>query len=160
MRPLQEISFGPEHFSPTSFLATWSPHVPGDFRPLLFSLFGDTFFADHQHRIHMLDTVALALRPIAGSEMEFFSCLDSDEYRRDWLMSSLAEAAERAGIHRSASECFAFRTPPCLGGELSPTNLVPWDFATYQIGLSKLFSETSKIALGNRVIVRERAGLA
>jgi len=102
----------------------------------------------------MLDLVSGKLRQIADSDVEFFIMLDTEEQRREWLMSHLVEAAEEAGIQRSASQCFAFRTPPTLGGPLSPANLVPWDFAAYQSGISELLQQVANLPIGTQVIAK------
>ncbi|MBN9691944.1 MAG: DUF1851 domain-containing protein [Verrucomicrobia bacterium] len=152
MRPLSEITFSPEQVDALSLRVLWSWRVPESYRPLLLSLFGDWFFADSHDRVHMLDLVSGQLRPIADTEVEFFVMLDAEEQRHEWLMSHLVEAAERAGIQRSASQCFAFRTPPSLGGPLSPANLVPWDLAAYQTGTSKLLQQVADLPIGTQVI--------
>ena len=102
----------------------------------------------------MLDLASGQLRLIADSEVEFFVMLAVEDRRRDWLMSHLVEAVEQAGIHRSPSQCFAFRTPPMLGGALAPSNIVPWDFAAYQTGTSKVLRQVAGLPLGSRVIVK------
>ena len=96
----------------------------------------------------MLDLVSGQLRLIADSEVEFFAMLETEEQRREWLMSHLVEAAEQAGIQLSASQCFAFQTPPSLGGSLSPANLVPWDVAAYQSGTSQLLQQVANLPTG------------
>jgi hypothetical protein len=64
------------------------------------------------------------------------------------------EAAEKAGIQRSGSQCFAFRTPPMIGGKYAVSNIVPWDFAKYQIGTSKALRQIADLPLGTRVVVK------
>ena len=154
MRALSEISFTPEQCKAASLRPFWARCVPDSYRPLLLSLFGDWFFADSSDRVHMLDLVSGQLRQVADSDIEFFAMLDFEEHRSEWLMSHLVEAAEHAGIKRSPSQCFAFRTPPCLGGSLSPANLVAWDFATYQRGASKLFQQVADLPEGTQVIAK------
>jgi hypothetical protein len=64
------------------------------------------------------------------------------------------EAAEKAGIRRSASECFAFRTPLMLGGEFALSNVVAWDVAKYQVGTSKVLQQVYHLPAGTRVSVK------
>lgn len=152
MRPLSDISFSLEQVDAVFLRVLWSWRVPKSYRPLLLSLFGDWFIANSHDRVHMLDLVCGQFRPIAESEVEFFVMLDTEEQRHEWLMSHLVEAAEQAGIQRSAFRCFAFRTPPSLGGPLSPANLVLWDFAAYQTGTSKLLHQVADLPIGTQVI--------
>jgi hypothetical protein len=154
MRALSDISFLPDQCGADSLFAVWAWRIPEGHRPILLSLFGDWFLANPRGRIHMFDLLSGEVRPIADSEDEFFSMLEIEERRRDWLRSHLVDAIEQAGIKRSASQCFAFRTPPILGGTLAPSNVVPWDFAAYQTGTSKLLQQVLDVPVGTRVVVR------
>ena len=102
----------------------------------------------------MLDLASGQLRLIADSEVEFFVMLDVVDQRREWLMSDLVEAVEQAGIQRSPSQCLALRTPPMLGGALAPSNIVPWEFAAYQTGTSKVLRQVADLPLGTHIIIK------
>jgi len=154
MRTLSDISFLPDQCGADSVRAVWSWRIPESYRAVLLSLFGDWFLADSQDRIHMLDLASGQLSLIANSEVEFFVMLDVEDNRREWLMSHLVEAAEQAGIHRSPSQCFAFRTPPMLGGAFAPSNIVPWDFVAYQTGTSKVLRQIADLPLGSHVVAK------
>jgi hypothetical protein len=154
MRALSEISFLPDQCGADSLRAAWSWRIPESYRTVLLSLFGDWFLADSQDRIHMLDLTSGQLRLIANSEVEFLVMLDVEDKRREWLMSHLVEAVEQAGVQRSPLQCFAFRTPPVLGGALEPSNIVPWDFAAYQTGTSKVLRQVADLPLGSQVMVK------
>jgi hypothetical protein len=154
MRPLSDISFLPDQCGAASLLAEWSWRVPENYRPLLLSLFGDWFLVDPEGRVHMFDLLSCELCEIAASETEFFVKLETKEQRREWLRSHLVEAAEQAGIQRSASQCFAFRMPPIIGGKFALSNVVPWDFAKYQIGTSKVLQQVADLPLGTRVVIK------
>jgi Domain of unknown function (DUF1851) len=154
MRALSEISFLPDQCGADSLRAAWSWRIPESYRTVLLSLFGDWFLADSHDRIHMLDLTSGQLRLIANSEVEFLVMLDVEDKRREWLMSHLVEAVEHAGVQRSPLQCFAFRTPPVLGGALEPSNIVPWDFAAYQTGTSKVLRQVADLPLGSQVMVK------
>lgn len=154
MRALSEISFLPDQCGAGSLRAVWSWRIPESYRAVLLSLFGDWFLADAQDRIHMLDLVSGKLHLIAVSEAEFFAKLDLEDHRCEWLKSHLVEAVEQEGIQRAPSQCLAFRTPPMLGGALAPSNIVPWDFAAYQTGTSKVLRQVADLPLGSQVIIK------
>jgi len=100
----------------------------------------------------MFDLISCELREIAASETEFLAKLETEEQRREWLRSHLVAAAEEAGIERSPTQCFAFRTPPIIGGTFALSNLVPWDFAKYQVGTSKVLQQVADLPIGTQVI--------
>jgi hypothetical protein len=154
MKPLSDISFLPDQCDAESLLPEWSWRVPENYRPILLSLFGDWFLLDSEGRVHMLNVISCELYEIAASETEFFVELETEERRREWLRSHLVEAAERAGIQRSASQCFAFRTPPIIGGKFALSNVVPWDFVKFQIGTSKVLKQVADLPIGTKVIIK------
>ena len=154
MRALSEISFFPDQCGADSLRTVWTWRIPESYRTVLLSLFGDWFLADLDDRIHMLDLVSGQLRLIADSEADFFAMLGMERHRREWLMSHLVEAVEEAGIQRMPSQGFAFRTPPTLGGALAPANIVPWDFAAYQAGTSKVLRQIVDLPYGTRVVTK------
>ena len=106
MRPLSDISLLPGQCDADSVLAEWSWRVPENYHPILLSLFGDWFFLDSAGRVHILDITSSELNEIAASETEFFAMLETEEQRCEWLRAHVVEAAEKAGIQRSASQCF------------------------------------------------------
>jgi T6SS immunity protein Tdi1, C-terminal len=156
MTPLSAISLLPDQCSAESLLAEWSWRVPENYLPILLSLFGDWFLLDPEGRVHMLDLISCELSQIAANETEFFAKLETEELRREWLRSHLVEAAERVGIQRSSSQCFAFRTPPMIGGKFALSNIVPWDFAKYQIGTSKVLQQVAHLPPGTQVITKPK----
>ena len=132
----------------------WSWRVPETFRPILLSLFGDWFLLDTDGRVHILNVISCELYEIAANETEFFVELETEERRREWLRSHLVEAAEQAGIERSPSQCFAFRTPPIIGGKFALSNVMPWDFVKFQIGTSKVLQQVADLPIGTKVIIK------
>lgn len=135
-------------------LSLWSWRLDRPFTPLVLSVFGDWFLRNETGIVYLLDLVSGELREIATSEEEFWLFLDDEANRKEWLMSHVVTVLEKAGVSRSASECFAFRTPPMLGGQLSVENIVPWDLAAYESGTSKVHRQASGLPPGTEVIAR------
>ena len=82
--------------------------------------------------------------------------LETEEQRCEWLRAHVVEAAEKAGIQRSASQCFAFRTPLMMGGKYAVSNILPWDFAKYQIGTSKVLRQLVDVPIGTQVVIKRK----
>lgn len=136
-------------------LSTWSWRLDRpDYIPLFLSLFGDWFLRDNRGLVYMLDLVAGQIKLIADSETEFMANLEDEEYQREWLMAHLASALSGADVVRTDTQCFAFRTPPMLGGTLSPDNVLSWDLEAYQNGTSKVHQQVAGLEPGTGVVIK------
>ena len=154
MIPLGELIIKAEEFEAPALLTHWTSRIPQHFRTLFLSTFGDWFLLDGDEHVHMFDLVAGELKQVADSRAEFEALLELEEYRREWLMSHLVERLRQAGVERGRGQCFAFRTPPMLGGELSPGNVVVWDLAAYQAGTSKVHQQVKGLPPGTEVVIK------
>ncbi len=152
------------HFIPATaidapaVLSVWSSVLPAGCKLLGASLFGDLFLGRGSGEIDMLDLVAGELKQIAVCIEEFEWDLTQTERREELLMQSLANAALSAGLKPAAGQCLAFRTPPLLGGQLTPDNLAQWDFVAYHRGLVKLLLQIKNRPLGTEIVARQEDG--
>jgi hypothetical protein len=148
------------HFIPAgaldapALLAAWTAMLPARCRLLGASLFGDLFVARESGEVDMLDLVAGELKRVAVCVEEFDWDRAQPERREELLMQSLADAALSTGLKPGPAECLAFRTPPMLGGQLRPDNLVCWNFVTYHSGLAKLWPQIRGLPLGTEALAR------
>jgi hypothetical protein len=154
MIPLNNLTIDIDEFDAARSLANLAWCIPQHFHPLLLSTFGDWFFRDADNHIHMFDLVTGELNQIADSRPEFEALLELEEYRREWLRSDFVEQLQRAGVKRARGKCYAFRTPPMLGGEQSSSNIVVWDLSAYQAGTSKVHQQVGGLPPGSRVVVK------
>jgi len=153
MIPLADLKITEDEFDPSRLIAHWTWRVPVHFQPLFLSTFGDWFFCDPDDRVYLFDLVAGELKQIADSRAEFEALLELEEYQREWLMSHLVEQLRRLSILRPRGQCYAFRTPPILGGQLSPSNIVVWDLETYQSGTAKIHRQIGGLPPGTQVVI-------
>ena len=154
MIPLSELTISTEEFDARVLLAHWEWRIPPHYRPLFLSTFADWFLRDADDRVHMFDLVSGELKQIADSRPEFEALMEVEEYQREWLMSHLVEQLQRSGVARPRGQCYAFRTPPMLGGQLSPTNIVLWDLDAYQSGTSKIHQQLFQLPPGTEIVFK------
>jgi hypothetical protein len=154
MIPLNELTISTEEFDAPRLLAHWAWRVPQHFQPLFLSTFGDWFLLDTEDHIQMLDLVAGELKQVSDSRAEFEALLELEDYQQEWLMSHLVEQLRQSGMARARGQCYAFRTPPMLGGHLSPTNVVVWDLAAYQSGTSKVHQQVGGLPPCTEVVIK------
>jgi hypothetical protein len=107
-------------------LSPWSSILPSQVRILHTSLFGDPFVVDATGAVHMLDRGGCSTERIAASEQNFWRAIQSD--CEGWQLRSLADECQRAGKLLADGQCYAFTTPPVLGGEYAVENVwvAPW----------------------------------
>jgi hypothetical protein len=101
------------------------------------SRFGDVFLKDPQGLIDMLDLVRGEVHQVAWCIEEFEHDLQSEAVKAERLMDGLASHLAATGVPLEQGQCYAFREPPILGGQLQPENFVPLDIRTYLVGLSQ-----------------------
>lgn len=135
-------------------IATWSWLLPKDAFVLGMSLFGDAFLIDPQGTVYMLDLVAGNVKPIAVCKEEFEWEVGQEKGRNEWLMVPLASHLAASGVVPSDQECYAFRTPPILGGAIAPANVILWDVFKYHTGLSKIVRQVGDLPPGTQVVAR------
>jgi hypothetical protein len=107
-------------------LSSWSPLVPEGARILCTNLFGDAFLVDATGAVHMLSRSGASIEQVASSEEEFCEKLIHDE--EGWQLRPLADRCAAAGKTIGEGQCYAFTTPPFLGGDYSVDNVwvSPW----------------------------------
>lgn len=103
-------------------LADWSWLVPGTFSPMAATLFGDAFLVGNQGEVQFLDAVQGQLTPVAESEEAFQQQLQTGKWR-ELLRADLAEQLWAKGLCPREDECYGYRIPPILGGNVIPGNI-------------------------------------
>ena len=137
---------------PDVILNIWWGFFSKAYRLVGVSLFGDCFLQDFSGEIDMLDLVAAKIRTIASCPEEFGALIDQPEYQQEWLLADLVRALDP--LRPEVGQCFAFRTPPILGGELAPGNVIVWDLVKYHTGLRALYPQVVDLPLGTSVVPR------
>jgi len=102
-------------------LSAWSSILPTPARALRTSLFGDAFVVDGEGAVHMLQRAACTANHIAPSEEEFWRAVGDDIH--GWQLRPLADDCRRAGRVLADGQCYAFTTPPVLGGGYTVENV-------------------------------------
>ncbi len=110
-----------------SDLAAWASLLPARVKPLRTNLFGDTFLLDGVGAVYMLERAGCSCQQIASSEEAFWRELADDN--ENWLLLPLVEECRNAGKLLTLGQCYAFTTPPVLGGDYSAINVwvAPWE---------------------------------
>jgi hypothetical protein len=87
--------------------------------PAAVSAFGDIFLRAADGSVHHLDTVKGRLTLLSANWDALAAMLQDTERQNDLLLASLVIAARRKGLILGAGQCYDFKNPPVLGGEMS-----------------------------------------
>jgi hypothetical protein len=96
-------------------LSVWLDILPAASRILRTNLFGDAFLVDDVGAVHMLERAACTISKIASSEEQFWRDVQNDG--EGWQLRPLVDECRRAGKVLEEGQCYAFTTPPLLGGD-------------------------------------------
>jgi hypothetical protein len=125
-RPMSATDYFLPQAADGADLSAWSPILPTPARVLRTSLFGDAFVVDGTGSVHILERAACTAERITSSEEEFWHGVGDDTH--GWQLRPLADECRRAGKVLAEGQCYAFTTPPVLGGDYTVENVwvAPW----------------------------------
>lgn len=133
-------------------LSAWSDILPAAPRILRTNLFGDVFLVDESGAVHMLERAACTVSQIALSEEEFWRKVDDDE--DGWQLRTLVDECRRAGKALGEGQCYAFTTPPLLGGDYMEANVWVSPWGEWFAFTADLFEQTKDLPDGTSVQFR------
>jgi hypothetical protein len=99
-------------------LSCWAGTIPESFTLWLVNRFGDAFLVVDDGSVHMLDLGSGSFTHLANDRDHFAELLDVDDNASNWLMIPLVDASVRTLPPLQASECYGFKVPPMLGGDI------------------------------------------
>ncbi len=133
-------------------LSAWSEILPSAPRIIRTNLFGDAFLVDEVGAVHMLERAACTVSQIATSEEEFWRKVHDDE--EGWQLRPLVEECREAGKILQDGQCYAFTTPPLLGGDYTADNVWVGSWREWFAFTADLFQQTNDLPDGTSVQFR------
>jgi hypothetical protein len=118
---------------------------------LLVSALGDMFLADAEGRIHWLDTGTGQLQQIAGDEKEFKQLMQQQENAVQWFVPQLVGDLMESGLRLGPGQCYSYKKPPILGGELDPGNFEPTDLTVHFSLLGQIHQKVKDLPPGTKI---------
>ena len=115
---------------------------PGKFTLIQATALGDLFLKSDPGDVYFLNTMEGQFTRVADSEDDLSRKLDDRASRDRWLMPHLVELAQLEGITLSAGQCYGWRIPPVMGGEMDETNLESTELVVHHSTLGQLFRQT------------------
>lgn len=133
-------------------LSPWAWLLEGrKFTPVAMTSFGDWFLEAEGGAIHFLDTVAGQLKPVAATRRDFEMKADHRENLDEWFIADLVLSLRERGMKLKEGECYGYKLPPAVGGNLDAENIEPTDLMVHQAILGQILEQTKKLPPGTRI---------
>ncbi len=139
--------FGADAYAQALESWSWLEGLAG-LTPALTNAFGDVFLQDHDGSFSFLDTLGGRLNRVWSDAASLQADINTPAAQDEYLMSGLAQAAEAAGLTPGHDQVLSFKTPPVLGGELSPENLEISDFVVTVNVAGQIHDQVRSLAPG------------
>lgn len=132
-------------------LSAWRWLVPPDMTLHLVSALGDAFLVDASGAVHWLDAGSAELARIADNADHFDTLRQQPEYANEWFVPQLVGDLIDSGLTLRAGQCFSYRTPPTLGGEVQPENFEACDISVHFHTLGQIQAKVHALPEGTPV---------
>lgn len=132
-------------------LSEWRWLVDESFTPVLISALGDLFLRDGEGRIFWLSSGWGKLTQVAASAAEFKQLMVQPENAAEWFVPGLVGDILTAGQKLEPGECFGYKTPPVLGGQIEPDNFEPTDLQVHFGILGQIHQQIKDLPPGTSI---------
>jgi hypothetical protein len=126
-----ELTVSPDGVDLDCLLSEWRWLVDESFRPVVISALGDLFLRHDDGRIFWLSSGWGRLTEVARNAEEFRRLMAQRENAEEWFIPNLVGDILTAGQRLGPGQCFGYKAPPVLGGELAPDNFEPTDLQVH-----------------------------
>jgi hypothetical protein len=131
-----------EELDGRDLLSAWSWLLPKPLVPLRITAFGDVFAADESGTVYFLNARDARIERIGEGAPSIDRFLDSVDNRRTYLLSFIVRLLRGAGRTLSPGQCYSFRHPVHLGGEMAADNVEIVDVAVHLSILGQLHQQS------------------
>mgnify|MGYP000745988269 CR=1 FL=1 len=127
-------------------LLPYAERLPQNHKVWLANQFGDLFLIAEDETIHLLNATTGAIGQIAENKESFFTALA--ENLDELLYVHLINQARERGLTLEAGQCYSFKVPLILSGELAVTNIQISDLATVYAFIADLAAQVKGLPEG------------
>ncbi len=135
-------------------LRPWHWALPPEFTLWIVNRFGDPFIVPPDGTIHVLRTDSGQLERLADSREHFAALLDLGNNANDWFLIPLVDRLVTAGLTLGHGQCYGFKTPPVLGGDYVPSNIVIYSLSEHLAFLAYFHQQITDLPDGAHVTIR------
>ena len=127
----KELTVSPDGVDLDGLLSEWRWLADESFQPVVISVLGDLFLRHHDGRIFWLSAGWGQLSEVAASAEEFERLMVQPENASEWFVPQLVGDILGSGQRLAPGQCFGYKVPPVLGGQVEPGNFEPTDLQVH-----------------------------
>jgi hypothetical protein len=140
-----------DDLSATELLEDWAWLLPKPHELFALNNFGDMFLRNEAGGIYFLSLATGQVNRLAESSAEF-QRLGADKVNQEkWFLLGLLTELERAGMKIASGQCFGFKKPPSLGGEIELSNIEVSSLYPYVSLMGQIHQQLNKLPPGTRI---------
>jgi hypothetical protein len=129
----------------------WESHLGADQMLSAITAFGDLILSDRSGQVLFFDLLEADLRLLARSWDEFTTNLRAAEARDEIFLEGFVEALRASGIVLSQGQCYGFKVPPVLGGDLALANIDVMQIPVYEHLMESVHRDVASGRAGERI---------
>lgn len=122
-----ELTVSPDDVDLDGLLSEWRWLADESYQPVVITALGDLFLRHADSRIFWLQAGWGQLVEVADSADEFKQLMTQPENAIEWFNPQLVGDILATGMRLDPGECFGYKVPPVLGGEIVPDNFEQTD---------------------------------
>ncbi len=140
-----------DDLSATELLGDWAWLLPKAYKLVALNNFGDMFLSNEAGKIYFLSLATGQVKRLAESSAEF-QRLSADKVNQEkWFLLGLLTELERAGMKITSGQCFGFKKPPSLGGEIELSNIEVSPLYPYVSLMGQIHQHMNKLPPGAKI---------
>ena len=132
-------------------LQDWRWLLGDSMRLLLVSAIGDMFLADSSGQVFWLDAGSGRLQKIAASIDQFQQLRQQRQNADQWFIPQLIVDLINSGVRLAPGQCYSYKKPPILGGEIEPSNFEPTDLSVHFSILGQIHRQVKDLPPGTKI---------
>jgi hypothetical protein len=147
----KELTVNFQKHGADDLLRDWRWLVGDSMQLLIVSSLGDMFLANAEGRVFWLDTGTGLLQQVAESPEDFKHIMQQRENADQWFVPQLVGDLMAAGVVLSAGQCYSYKKPPVLGGQIKPENFEPTDLSVHFSILGQIHRQVKNLPSGTSI---------
>ena len=137
--------------SAAELLEDWAWLLPKPHELFVLNNFGDMFLRNEAGEIYFLSVATGLVNRLAEPSAEFQQLSADQVDREKWFLLGLLNELERAGMKISSGQCFGFKKPPSLGGEIELSNIEVSPLYPYVSLMGQIHQQVNKLLPGTKI---------
>jgi hypothetical protein len=146
-----ELAVSLEGQSADDLLSEWRWLVGDALHLFMVSSCGDMFLSDQQGHVFWLDSGTGQLQQIADSMASFDTLRQQRQNADQWFMPQLVGDLMARGVTLGPGECYGYKKPPILGGQIELSNFEPTDLLVHFSILGQIHRQVKDLPSGTKI---------